>query len=68
MMIKVSAHLQTFGNNIYTRKSSPKNIYLFKVNNSDTEKSVKQLTKMLAQMTPERERLSIAFIVNFEHI
>ena len=41
MLNKASAHLKTLGNNIYTRKSSLTNIYLFKVNSKNTKKSVK---------------------------
>ena len=35
---KASAHLQALSNNIYTRKSSLTNIYLFKVNKRNTRK------------------------------
>ena len=40
MFNKVSANFQTLGNNIYTRKGSLTNIYLFKVINRNTKKSV----------------------------
>ena len=36
MLNRTSDHLQTLGNNIYIRKSSSTNIYLFKVNNRST--------------------------------
>ena len=58
MLNKTSAHFYTLGNNIYIRKSSSTNIYLFKVNNTNTSK--------LTVKTPER--LSIVFTVTFEHI
>ena len=38
MLNKASAHLYTLGNNIYTRKNSLTNIYLYIVNNSNTRK------------------------------
>ena len=41
MLNKASADLQTLGNNIYTKKSSTTNIYLFKDNNRNIKKSVK---------------------------
>ena len=41
MLNKASADLQTLGNNIYTKKSSTTNIYLFKANNRNIKKSVK---------------------------
>ena len=47
-------------NNIYTKKSSPTNIYLLKVNNRNTEKKCKICLKFTIK-TPER--LSTLFIV-----
>ena len=58
---KESAHLSTLSKNIFTRKSSPTNIYLFKINNGKCEKCLKLTIK-----TPEQ--LSTVFIVSFGHI
>ena len=41
MLNKASAHLYTLGNNVYTRKNSPTNIYLLIVNSSNTTKRCK---------------------------
>ena len=44
-------------------------IYLFKVNNKNTRKKCEICSKLTLK-TPERcqRRLSVAFVVNFEHI
>ena len=52
MLNKASAHLYTLGNNIYTRKNSPTNIYLFIVNNSNIRKRCEIHTKLRIK-TPE---------------
>ena len=56
--------LSTLSSDIYTRKSSPTNIYLFKVNNRNTEKKCENYSKLTIK-TPER--LSTLLIVNFGH-
>ena len=61
---KASAHLQTLGNNICTRKTTPIIIYLFKVNNKRTKKECEISSKLTIKT---QERLSIIFIVNFGH-
>ena len=65
MLNKASAHPNNLGNNIYTRKNSPTNIYLFIVNNSNARKMCKICSKLI---TKTLERRSIVSIVNFEHI
>ena len=65
MLNKTSAHLQTLSNNIYSRKSFPADIYLFKVNKRNTKKRC-EICSALTIKTPER--LSTVFIVNFGHI
>ena len=65
MSNKASAHLYTLGNNIYRRKNSPKNIYLFIVNNSNTRKRCETCSKLTIKT---RERCSTVSIVSFEHI
>ena len=66
MMLNTAyAHLKTLSNNIYTRKSSSTDIYLFKVSNRNTEKNCEICLKLIVK-TPER--LSTFFIVNFGHI
>ena len=65
MLNKASAHLYTSGNNIYIRKNSPIDIYLFIVNNSNTRKRCERCSKLTIK-TPEQ--CSTVFIVNFEHI
>ena len=65
MLNKASAHLYAMGNNIYTRKNSPTNIYLFIVNNSNNRKRCEICTNLRIN-TPKRH--STVFIVNFEHI
>ena len=68
MLNTVFAHLRTLNttlsNNIYTRKSSPTNIYLFKVNNRNNEEKCENYSKLTLK-TPER--LYTLLIVNFGH-
>ena len=64
MLNTVFAHLKTLSNNIYTRKSSPTNIHLFKVNNKNTEGRCENYSKLTLK-TPEW--LSSLLIVNFGH-
>ena len=45
----------------------PASIYLFKVNNKNTRKKYEICSKLTIK-TPERQRRSGVFIVNFEHI
>ena len=56
-----SGHLLTLGNNIYTRKSSLRNIDLFKLNIRNTKK----LWKMFKVNNKTSERLSTVFFVSF---
>ena len=65
MLNKASPHLYTLGDNIYTRKNSPTNIYLFKVKNSNIRKRLEICLKLRVKTL---ERRSTVFIVNFEHI
>ena len=65
MLNKTSTHLYTSGNNIYTRKTSPTNIYLFIVNNSNIRKKCEICSKLRIK-TPEQG--FTVFIINFEHI
>ena len=46
MLNKASAYIWTLGNNICTKKSSPANIYSFKVNNKALGKGVKLTINM----------------------
>ena len=62
---EVSCYLFTFGNDIYTGKNSSTNIYLFRVNNSNTRKR-REICSKLAIMSLQRR--STVFIVNFEYI
>ena len=56
-----SGHLFTLGNNIYTRKSSLRNIDLFQLNIRNTKK----LWKMFKVNNKTSERLSTVFFVSF---
>ena len=62
---EVSFYLYTLGNDIYTGKNSSTNIYLFRVNNSNTRKR-REICSKLAIMSLQRR--STVFIVNFEYI
>ena len=64
MLNTVFAHLETLSNNIYTRKSSPTNIYPFKVNNRNIEEKCKNYSKLTVKT---QKRLSALLIVNFGH-
>ena len=65
MLNKASPHLYTLGDNIYTRKNSPTNIYLFKVKNSNIRKRLEICLKLRIKTL---ERRSTVFNVNFDHI
>ena len=65
MLNKVSTHLYTLGNNIYTRKNSPTNNHVFIVNNSYTRKRCEIHSKLTIKT---RELRSTIFAVDFEHI
>ena len=65
MLNKTLANLHTLDNNIYRRKNSPTNTFLFIMNNSNTRKRCEICSKLTIQ-TPQRR--STVFIVNFEHI
>ena len=58
-------HFYTLGKNIYTRKISPTNIYLFIVDNSNTRKR-RGICSKITIKSPERR--STVFLANFEHI
>ena len=62
---EASSYLYTLGNDIYTGKNSSTNIYLFRVNNSNTRKR-REICSKLAIMSLQRR--STVFIVNFEYI
>ena len=63
MMLNIAfGHLQALGNNIYTRNSSPANIYLFKINIRNTKKKCEICSKLTIEAP---ERLSTVFFVNF---
>ena len=58
MLNKVSAHLYyTLDNNIFTRKNSPRNIYLFIVNSSNIRKRCEIYSKLTIK-TPEPKSLT----------
>ena len=63
MLKKASTNLYTLGNNIYTRKNSLTNIYLYKVNNSNTRKWCEIYSELTIKT---QERRSTVFIVNFK--
>ena len=65
MLNKTSACLYTLSNDIYTSKNFPTNIYLFRVNNSNTRKRCEICSKLTIK-SPQRR--STVFIVNFEHV
>ena len=50
MLYKASAYLYNFGNDIYTRKNSPPNTYLFKVSNSNTRKMCEICSKLTIKL------------------
>ena len=58
---EASSYLYTLGNDIYTEKISSKNIYLFRVNNSNTSKR-REICSKLAIMSLQQG--STAFIVS----
>ena len=62
---EASSYLYTLGNDIYTGKNSSTNIYLFRVNNSNTRKR-REICSELAIMSLQRR--STVFIINFEYI
>ena len=62
---EASSYLYNLVNDIYTGKNSSTNIYLFRVNNSNTRKR-REICSKLAIMSLQRR--SIVFIVNFEYI
>ena len=62
MSNKGSAHLYPVGNNIYTRKNSPRNIYLLIVNSSNTRKRWEICSKLTIKTM---ERRSTVFIGNY---
>ena len=64
MLSKEFAHLYALGNNIYTRKNSQTNKYLFIVNNSNTRRRC-EISLELTIKKPERR--PAFFILNFEH-
>ena len=67
MLSKGSAYLYTLGNNsIYTRKTSPTNIYLAIVNNGNTRKRCEICSKLIIK-TPERCRSSVFIIIKWRH-
>ena len=61
MLNKASAYLYTLVNDIYTRKNSAANIYLFIVNNSNIRC---EICSKLTIKSPHRR--STVFIVNFK--
>ena len=62
---EASSYLYTLSNDIYTGKDSSKNIYLFRVSNSNTRLR-REICSKLAIMSLQRR--STVFIVNFEYI
>ena len=66
MLNKASAHLFILGNNIYTRKNSPTNIYLLKLNNINTRNTCEICSKLTIKTSQRRS--NNVFIVNYEHI
>ena len=64
MLSKVSSYLYSLGNDIYTGKNFSTNIYLFRVNNSNTRKR-REICSKLAIMSLQR-RFTV-FTVNFEY-
>ena len=66
MLNKASAYLYTLGNNIYTRKNSPTNIYLFIVNNSNISKRCEIRSKLRIK-TPSDVLLSLLLTLNIFH-
>ena len=65
MLNKASSYLYTLGNDIYTGKYSSTNIYLFRVNNSNTRKRREICLKLIIMSL---QRRSTVFILNFECI
>ena len=62
---EASSYLYTLGNDIYTGKNSSTNIYLFRVNNSNTRKRREICLKLIIMSL---QRRSTVFILNFECI
>ena len=65
MLNKAFSHLYTLGNNIYTRKYSPTNIYVNIENSNNIRKMCETYSKFRIK-TPERRHA--VFILNFEYI
>ena len=64
MLNTVFAHLLTLRNDIYTRKSSLTNIYLFKVSNRSTKEKCENYSKLTIKTS---EQLFTLLIVDFGH-
>ena len=64
MLNTVFAHLLTLRNDIYTRKSSLTNIYLFKVNNRSTKEKCENYSKLTIKTSEQHFTL---LIVDFGH-
>ena len=64
---RASAHIQTLGNNIYTKKKFLTNIYLFIVYNRNTRKRSEICSKLIIK-TPEFELISHLFLVFYYSI
>ena len=62
MLNKVFTYLYTLGNDIFTGKNSPTNIYMFIVNNSNTRKRCEIFSKLTIK-SPQRR--STVFIISF---
>ena len=65
MLNKSSAYLYPLDNDIYIGKNSSTNIYLFRVNNSNTWKKWEICSKLTVKSPQRRSTVSA---VNFEHI
>ena len=65
MLSKVSSYLYSLGNDIYTGKNFSTNIYLFRVNNSNTRKRCEICSKLTIMSL---QRRSTVRIVNFGYI
>ena len=65
LLNKASSYLYALCNDIYTGKKSATNIYLFRVNNSNTRK-MREICSKFGIMSLQRH--STVFIVNFEYI
>ena len=65
MLNKAFSHLYTLGNNIYTRKNSPTNIYVNIENSNNIRKMCETCSKLRIKT---QERRHAVFILNFEYI